>query len=123
MSRLKLLYYILKTSGMTKVLYSFLIFFFISAVIIWLADSNVESLFDAIWFCVAVVTTIGFGDIVVTNIVARIVTIILALYGILVIAVITGVIVYYISKMLDLNKHSQEELKEISARIKKDNDQ
>lgn len=108
---------------MTKVLYSFLIFFFISAVIIWLADSNVESLFDAIWFCVAVVTTIGFGDIVVTNIVARIVTIILALYGILVIAVITGVIVYYISKMLDLNKHSQEELKEISARIKKDNDQ
>ena len=123
MSKLKLLYYILKTSGMTHVLYSFLIFFFISAIIIWLVDPNVESFFDSIWFCVAVVTTIGFGDIVVTNIVARIVTIILALYGILVIAVITGVIVYYISKTLDLNKHSQEELKEISARIKKDNDQ
>jgi len=113
MSRLKLLYYILKTSGMTKVLYSFLIFFLFSALIIWLVDPNVESFFDAIWFCVAVVTTIGFGDIVVTSIVARIVTIILAIYGILVIAVITGVIVYYISKMLDLNKHSQEELKEI----------
>ena len=123
MSRLKLVYYILKTSGMTKVLYSFLIFFFFSALIIWLVDPNVESFFDAIWFCVAVVTTIGFGDIVVTSIVARIVTIILAIYGILVIAVITGVIVYYISKTLDLNKHSQEELKEISARIKKDNDQ
>ncbi len=119
MSKLKLLYYILKTSGMSKVFFSFLIFFFISAIIIWLVDSNVESLFDAIWFCVAVVTTIGFGDIVVTNIVARIVTIILALYGILVIAVITGVIVYYISKILDLNKPSQEELQEISAQIKK----
>lgn len=123
MSRLKLLYYILKTSGMTNVLYSFLIFFFFSALIIWLVDPNVESFFDAIWFCVAVVTTIGFGDIVVTSIVARIVTIILAIYGILVIAVITGVIVYYISKTLDLNKHSQEELKEISVRIKKDTDQ
>jgi voltage-gated potassium channel len=123
MSRLKLLYYILKTSGMTKVLYSFLIFFLFSALIIWLVDPNVESFFDAIWFCVAVVTTIGFGDIVVTNIVARIVTIILAIYGILVIAVITGVIVYYISKTLDLNEHSQEELKEISARIMKDHDQ
>jgi voltage-gated potassium channel len=123
MSRLKLLYYILKTSGMTNVLYSFLIFFLFSALIIWLVDPNVESFFDAIWFCVAVVTTIGFGDIVVTNIVARIVTIILAIYGILVIAVITGVIVYYISKTLDLNEHSQEELKEISARIMKDHDQ
>ena len=119
MSKLKLLYYILKTTGMTKVLFSFLIFFFISAIIIWLVDSNVESFFDAIWFCVAVVTTIGFGDIVVTSIVARIVTIILALYGILVVAVITGVIVYYIYKILDLNKPSQEELQEISAQIKK----
>ncbi len=118
MSKLKLLYYILKTSGMTNVLASFLIFFFISATIIWLVDSNVKSFFDAIWFCVAVVTTIGFGDIVVTNIVARIVTIILALYGILVIAVITGVIVYYISKILDLNKLSQENLMEISAQVK-----
>ena len=123
MSKLKLLYYILKTSGMTNVLASFLIFFFISATIIWLVDSNVESFFDAIWFCVAVVTTIGFGDIVVTNIVARIVTIILALYGILVIAVITGVIVYYISKILDLNKLSQEDLMEISAQVKTENDQ
>jgi voltage-gated potassium channel len=121
MSRMKLLYFILKTSGMTKVLYSFLIFFFFSAFIIWLVDPNVDSFFDAIWFCVAVVTTIGFGDIVVTNVIARIVTIILALYGILVVAVITGVIVYYISRILDVNKLSEEEINKISARIK-DND-
>jgi voltage-gated potassium channel len=123
MGKFKLLYLILKTSGMTKVLSSFLIFFFISATIIWLADPNVESFFDAVWFCVAVVTTIGFGDIVVTNIVARIVTIILALYGILVVAVITGVIVYYISKILDLSRISQEDLKNISAQIKNESDQ
>lgn len=119
MSKLRLLYYILRTSGMTKVLSTFLIFFFVSAITIWLVDPNVKTFFDAIWFCVAVVTTIGFGDIVVTNVVARIVTIILALYGILVIAVITGVIVYYISKILDLNKFSQEDFKEISDQIKK----
>jgi|GEM_PF-5563476 len=70
-----------------------------------------------------VVTTIGFGDIVVTNIVARIVTIILALYGILVIAGITGVVVYYISKVLALDRISQEDLLEISAQIKNENEQ
>ena len=135
MSKLKLLSFILKTSGMSKVLSSFLVFFIISAIIIWFVDSNVNSFFDAIWFCFAVVTTIGFGDIVVTNLVARIVAIILAVYGILVIAIITGVIVYYISEILkikgtinvseflfdlyNLDKLSQEELKELSARIKK----
>ncbi len=135
MSKLKLLSFILRTSGMTQVLSGFLIFFLVSAIIIWLVDSNVGSFFDAIWFCFAVVTTIGFGDIVVTNLVARIVTIILALYGILVIAIITGVIVYYISELLkikgtksasefifdlqNLDKLSKEELKELSARIKK----
>lgn len=135
MSKLKLLVFILKTSGMSKVLSSFLGFFVISAVIIWLVDPGVENFFDAIWFCFSVVTTIGFGDIVVTNPVARIVAVILAVYGILVIAVITGVIVYYISEMLkmkgkkvaskylfdlyNLDKLSQEELKELSASIKK----
>lgn len=135
MSKFKLLSFILKTSGMTKVLSSFLIFFLISAIIIWFVDPNVEDFFDAIWFCFAVVTTIGFGDIVVTNFVARIVAIVLAVYGILVIAIITGVIVYYISEILkikgtksasqflfdlqNLDKLSQEELKELSARIKK----
>ncbi len=135
MSKLKLISVILKTSGMSKVLSSFLVFFLISAIIIWLVDSNVESFLDAIWFCFAVVTTIGFGDVVVTNLIARIVAIILAVYGILVIAIITGVIVYYISEILkikdnkstseflldlyNLDKLSQEELKELSARIKK----
>jgi len=135
MSKLKLLLSILKTSGMSKVLSSFLIFFLISAIIIWFVDPNVEDFFDAIWFCFAVVTTIGFGDIVVTNFIARIVAIVLAVYGILVIAIITGVIVYYISEILkikgtksasqflydlqNLDKLSPEELKELSARIKK----
>jgi voltage-gated potassium channel len=80
------------------------------------------SFFDAIWFCVAVVTTFEFGDVVVTNAVDRIVAIILALYGKLVIAIITGVIVYYISKILDVNKLSEKDIGKISARIK-DNDQ
>lgn len=135
MSKLKLLSFILKTSGMSKVLSGFLGFFIISAIIIWFVDSNVKSFFDAVWFCFAVVTTIGFGDIVVTSFVARIVAIILAVYGILVIAIITGVIVYYISEILkikgtkyvseflfdlyNLDKLSQEELKELSVRIKK----
>lgn len=135
MSKLKLILIILKTSGMSKVISSFLAFFLIAAIIIWLVDSNVESFLDAIWFCFAVVTTIGFGDVVVTNLIARIVAIILAMYGILVIAIITGVIVYYISEILkikgtkstseflfdlyNLDKLSQEELKELSARIKK----
>jgi len=138
MSKLRLLSIILKTSGMSKVLFSFLVFFLISAAIIWLVDPNVKSFFDAIWFSFAVVTTIGFGDIVVTNLFARIIAIILAVYGILVIAIITGIIVYYISEILkikgtkgtseflhdlyNLDKLSQEELKELSARIKKSHD-
>ena len=134
MGKLKLLSFILKTSGMGKVLSSFLIFFLASAIIIWLVDANVASLFDAIWFCFAAVTTIGFGDIVITNFAARVVTIVLSLYGILVIAIITGVIVYYISEILrikgtksiaelqhelhNLDKLSKENLKELSARIR-----
>lgn len=62
---------------------------------------------DALWYCFAVVTTIGFGDIVVTNVVCRILSVILGLYGILVVAAFTSVIVNFYNETK--NKSSKEE--------------
>ncbi|MCR5078430.1 MAG: hypothetical protein K6B65_00675 [Bacilli bacterium] len=56
-------------------------------------EPSMESVLDALWYCFACVTTIGFGDIVATTIVGRILSVFLGIYGILVTAVITSIIV------------------------------
>ncbi|MBO6286144.1 MAG: two pore domain potassium channel family protein [Bacilli bacterium] len=64
---------------------------------------------DAAWYCFAVVTTIGFGDFAAVSIVGRILTVILGMYGIVVVAVITSIIVNFYN-----------ETKEMATDIKKE---
>lgn len=133
--RLRLLHRILRTTQMYGILGGFLIYFSITAVIIWLFDPEVQTLGDGIWYCFVCCTTIGFGDIVPSALLSRILTVLLTLYGILIVAVIPGVIVSYITEFnriklkestaifLDKLEHlenlSQEELQEISRTIRK----
>ena len=66
---------------------------------------------DALWYCFAVVTTIGFGDVVATTVVGRIITVILGIYGLIVVAVITSIIVNFYNETA--GKRDSIELKQI----------
>ena len=82
------------------------------------AEAGFGSFGDALWYSFAVVTTIGFGDVVATTLVGRIITVILGLYGLVVVAVITSIIVNFYNETA--GKHDSIELKQISKDEKKD---
>jgi len=54
---------------------------------------------NALWYCFAVVTTIGFGDMTAVSTVGRILTVVLGIYGIVVVALITSIIVNFYGEM------------------------
>ena len=54
---------------------------------------------NALWYCFTVVTTIGFGDMTATSAIGRILTVILGVYGIIVVALITSIIVNFYGEM------------------------
>ena len=54
---------------------------------------------NALWYCFAVVTTIGFGDMTAASTIGRIVSVILGIYGIVVVALITSIIVNFYGEM------------------------
>lgn len=102
MRKSKLLFRILKMTQTDKILVSFLIFFLCFSFIIFLFDPAIHSYHDALWYSFISVTTIGFGDIVATTLISRIATVLLAIYGIFVIALIPGVVVSYYTESLKL---------------------
>ena len=52
-----------KIAGVNKILYIYLAYYFISAIVLFLVDPNIHDLGDSLWYCFAVATTVGFGDI------------------------------------------------------------
>ena len=66
-------------------------------------EESIKTFWDGLWYCFAVVTTIGFGDIAAVTIVGRVLTVILGVYGIVVVALITSIIVNFYGEMKKTN--------------------
>ena len=137
LKKTRLLKIVLKRTGAIKLLCSYVIVFFAVSVAIWIFEPNITRLFDSIWYCFSVATTIGLGDVLATTLVGRVLSIFLSICSILIIAVVPGVITsYYVestklradessAKFLDdlerLPELSKEELVELSEKVKKFN--
>ena len=80
-------------------------------------EDGITNFADGLWYSFAVVTTIGFGDFTATTAIGRILTFLLGIYGIVVVAVITSIIVNFYNETA--GKHDSKELKEIKEEEKK----
>lgn len=129
----KLFLLILKRTHGDVLLYSFLVFFFFSALLLWALDPGVGSLGDAIWLAFNISTSIGLGDFTVTTLPARLVAVLLGVYGAVVVTYIPGMIVSYYTEqaasrqdqsieqyyddLMNVNAMSQDQKASLSRKI------
>ena len=64
-----------------------------------MVEENITNYWDAMWYCFAVITTIGFGDFYATSLIGRILTVVLGIYGIIVVAILTSVVVNFYNEV------------------------
>ncbi len=118
-----------------KVMVTYLIFVYIAAWIILLTEPGITKYGDALWYCYDVISTTGFGDVVVRGFVARMLSVAVTVYSLIVVAIMTGVfsnfymlvieeeqngtIDAFLDKLERLPELSKEELAELSEKVKK----
>lgn len=100
MKRLRLLWNIVRTTGADGVFTGFLVVLAAASLLLPRFEPEIDNFGDALWFLFVSFTTIGYGDIVPVTMPGRLVTTAVVLYGILVVALATGVIVGYYSEIL-----------------------
>lgn len=104
--RRKTLMQVIKKTYTIEILYGLVTLIVATAVMLTFWEDNFPNIGDALWYCFAVVTTIGFGDFVATSIVGRLLTVMLGVYGIIVVALITSIIVNFYNE----TAHSKDEV-------------
>ena len=115
--KVKILFKIIVSTFSLEVLFGLLTMIVCFSIILTSIEPNINSFPDALWYCFAVVTTIGFGDIVAVTPAGRILSVMLGLYGLIVVAVITSIIVNFYNATA--GKQDQKELDEIKDEEKK----
>lgn len=105
----KILWRVLKRTRADKILYGYLILLFGISFAIWLIEPEINTIFDSLWYCFSVLTTIGFGDFIAVTFIGRILSVVLSIYSILIIAIIPGVITsFYLESIKIRSKESME---------------
>ena len=75
-------------------------------------EESIPTFGDGLWYSFAIVTTIGFGDYTVTGAVSRILSVVLGIYGLIVVAVITSIIINFYNENKDQKENPKEDKEE-----------
>ena len=78
-----------------EVIFGLLLLMVAFSLVLMIVEENIHNFWDAMWYCYMLVTTIGFGDITSVTVLGRIISVILGIYGIIVVAILTSIIVNF----------------------------
>ena len=93
--RLELLRKIARETYGAEILFGLVMLIITFSLVLKITENGIQSYRDALWYCFALVTTIGLGDISAVSDLGRIISVILGIYGIIVVALITSIIVNF----------------------------
>lgn len=97
--RLSVLKKIIRKTYAVEILFGMLLLIVAVSIVLPGLEPGIERFADGLWYCFAIVTTIGFGDITATTGIGRLLSVILGLYGIIVVSLITSIIVNFYSEV------------------------
>ena len=112
--QLKGLLKIIRKTYVLEILYGLIILIIASSFYFMVMEESIPTFWDGLWYSFAIVTTIGFGDFTVAGAISRVLSVILGIYGIIVVASITSVIVNYYNevKTTDIEKNVEKKVEE-----------
>ncbi len=97
----KVLKKIIRKTYVVEFIFGMLLLIVAFSIVLKSTEASIETFMDGLWYCFAIVTTIGFGDYAAVGLVGRVLSVILGIYGIIVVALVTSVIVNFYNEVKD----------------------
>jgi len=100
---------IVRKTYAAEILFGMLLLIIAFSIVLPQFEPGISSFGDALWYCFAIVTTIGFGDFTAVTLPGRAISVILGLYGIIVVALITSIIVNFYNETKNTDDPEENE--------------
>ena len=97
--RVDILRKIIRKTYASEILTGMLLLILAFSFLLGMTEESIGGFGNALWYCFAIVTTIGFGDVTAVTLFGRVLSVILGVYGIIVVALITSIIVNFYNEM------------------------
>lgn len=107
--KLNILLNIVRETYVLEILMGLMLMIIACSSIFTTLEPNMTDYWDALWYSFALVTTIGFGDITASTMIGRALSVFLGIYGIVVVAIITSVIVNFYGEMRRFGENDKED--------------
>lgn len=117
--RFKVLFKIIVRTYSLEVIFGLLTLMVASSLVFMAYEPSIKTFGDALWYSFAVVTTIGFGDFYAETLIGRILTVVIGVYGLIVVAILTSIIVNFYNETK--GKDDGQTLKDIKKEEEKEN--
>ena len=116
-SRIKLdvLRKIVRKTYAAEILFGMLMLIVAFSIVLPQFETGIPSFEDALWYCFAIVTTIGFGDFTAATLPGRAISVVLGLYGIIVVALVTSIIVNFYNETKNTADPDEDEADEMET--------
>ena len=111
--KLNILLNIIRETYVLEILLGLLMMIIVCSTVFLTLEDGMSNYGDALWYSFALVTTIGFGDITASTVIGRLLSVFLGMYGIVVVAIITSVIVNFYGEMRRMNGQKTDAKEEL----------
>ena len=108
---------IVRKTYAAEILFGMLMLIIAFSIVLPQFDPGIPSFGDALWYCFAIVTTIGFGDFAAATLPGRVISVVLGLYGIIVVALIPSIIVNFYNETKNTEDPDEPEEMETAEQV------
>lgn len=109
--KFRVLFKIMLSTFTLEILFGLVMMVVFASLVFMKVEPAITTFPDGLWYCFAIVTTIGFGDFYAVTPIGRLISVLLGIYGIIVVSVITSIAVNFYNETS--GKNSQNEIREI----------
>jgi len=85
----------------------FIVYLFFISFILYKIDPNIKTYFDALWYSIVTVSTVGYGDIIPKLLISKILVLSLIILGVIAVSLFTAIVT---SKMIEKKIFYEEDL-------------